>query len=699
MFSLPVKAESYFSKKCKEAHFSESNENNEVIKQIEWLKKIFELDDCKKIEQKIKSLKSFSQIIPTEYTSFGNKNRFKPFELLDPKLSEDFSKFDPFLIKQTFLDLHLFKEFENLSHFFFDGDDYNQIDLCQWIEKAPHVKSVSIARTENINNSKCIIDRNLKVFILGEYKPTTFSYKIKDQIYGIDNFVGNIEDMYLYSRLSYLGLEKYSGTSSLRILSENKNLTNLHANIRNIETPQDIISLPYLRYLSLNCYEDDSSKSLESEEKRNCKKRSLKNIEFLRPLEFLNGLDLSDNEITDLSPIANFKFLEKLSLRSNKVEEFPNLKVLKTLRFLDLSQNKIKNISNLKEAKRLEYLNLSTNQISEIIEATALKELKFLAIGNNPITDFSKMSGLKKLKLLNIDSSPLINKSYGLAINARPILKNIFPIKEESEWAELILFGDNNRDQSIRSTQSTKYNQELNLKDLSNIKVLSLANTLFSKITIKDLHELRYLDLSNSKHLNSYPAKIEFLNLKNSNVENISFINSLKNLNALDLSENQIDTSIILNRIESLETLRVQKCGLKSADLISNYPNLVYLDIDKNQLTSFEYSSTKIYMIDLSHNLITKLPDFSRSPELRHVFLNYNLIKNLDILKTYPPRKDILSIDVNFNQIENLLVFKDANLNAYNLSLEGNDFNKFITGGCPVDTTNKSVTNFCISKN
>lgn len=699
MFSLPVKAESYFSKKCKEAHLSESNENNETIKQIEWLKKIFDLDDCKKIEHKIRSLKSFSQIIATEYSSFGNRNRFKPFELLDPKLSEDFSKFDPVLIKQTFLDLHLFKDFKNLSHFFFDGDDYNQIDLCQWIEKAPHVKSVTIARTENINNSKCIIDRNLKVFIIGEYKPTTFSYKIKDQIYGIDNFVGNIEDMYLYSRLSYLGLEKYSGTSSLRILSENKNLTNLHANIRNIETPQDIISLPYLRYLSLNCYEDDGSKPLDSEEERNCKKRSLKNIEFLRPLEFLNGLDLSNNEIIDLSPIANFKFLEKLSLRSNKVEEFSDLKVLKTLRFLDLSHNKIKNISNLKAARRLEYLNLSTNQISKIKEVTALKELKFLAIGNNPITDFRNLSGLEKLKLLDIDSSPLINKSYELTIIARPTLKNIFPIKEEREWAELILFGDKNRDQSIRNTQPTKYNQELNLKSLSNIKVLSLANTLFTKTTIKDLHELRYLDLSNSKHQTNYPARIEFLNLKNSNVVNISFINSLKKLNVLDLSENQINTAIKLNKIDSLETLRVQKCGLKSADFISNYPNLVFLDIDKNQLTSFEYSSKKIYMIDLSHNLISELPDFSRSPELRHVFLNFNLIKNLDILKTYLPRKDILSIDVNSNQIENLLVFKDANLNAYDLSLEGNNLNKFITGGCPVDTSNRSVTNFCRSIN
>jgi|GEM_PF-4856779 len=58
-------------------------------------------------------------------------------------------------------------------------------------------------------------------------------------------------------------------------------------------------------------------------------------------------LDLSDNNITDVTPIASFSILEELDLSNNKITSCAPLLALKNLTKLDLSGNPLEDASNL----------------------------------------------------------------------------------------------------------------------------------------------------------------------------------------------------------------------------------------------------------------------------------------------------------------------------------------------------------------
>lgn len=76
-------------------------------------------------------------------------------------------------------------------------------------------------------------------------------------------------------------------------------------------------------------------------------------------------LDLSNNEISDLSDLWNLYRLEELYLANNEIGYIDALSNLSRLRVIDLSGNQIDDISPLFELKHLEYLNLMDNKIPQ----------------------------------------------------------------------------------------------------------------------------------------------------------------------------------------------------------------------------------------------------------------------------------------------------------------------------------------------
>ena len=74
-------------------------------------------------------------------------------------------------------------------------------------------------------------------------------------------------------------------------------------------------------------------------------------------------LDLSNNEISDISDLWTLARLEELYLANNEIGYIDVLSNLQKLRVIDLSGNQIDDISPLFELKHLEYLNLLDNKI------------------------------------------------------------------------------------------------------------------------------------------------------------------------------------------------------------------------------------------------------------------------------------------------------------------------------------------------
>lgn len=145
--------------------------------------------------------------------------------------------------------------------------------------------------------------------------------------------------------------------------------------------------------------------------------KSIKGLEFATNLEYL---DLSENEITDISPIKNLKKLEMLEIDRNIIEDISPLKDLTNLKHLNLYSNYIKDISPLKNLVNLEFLDLHYNLDDDringgVVDISPLKnmnKLYKLDLSDNNVEDISSLPSLENMKQLMINGNHVKDISY-----------------------------------------------------------------------------------------------------------------------------------------------------------------------------------------------------------------------------------------------------------------------------------------------
>ena len=138
----------------------------------------------------------------------------------------------------------------------------------------------------------------------------------------------------------------------------------------------------------------------------------IKNLLGLENAVNLEKLDLNENEISDLSPIAKLNKLTKLSLIRNRISDLQPLSELTNLEYLDLYANKIEDISPLAKLTNLKHLDLHNNNdqtgdpvhptisggIKDISVVKNLTKLEMLSLGSNNISDISPIKNLTNIK-------------------------------------------------------------------------------------------------------------------------------------------------------------------------------------------------------------------------------------------------------------------------------------------------------------
>ncbi|XP_053572364.1 leucine-rich repeat and guanylate kinase domain-containing protein [Bombina bombina] len=154
--------------------------------------------------------------------------------------------------------------------------------------------------------------------------------------------------------------------------------------------------------------------------------RMLQSIQLLCKYIHLQKLDVSCNEITDLSCVSHMPYLTELKASNNKLTTFfdfappknlqvvdlsfnlitdmKDLSVHKVLRTLILNNNKITEIKGLENCRSLSHLNLSHNQISSICDFGSLP-IKTLCLGSNQIKNISGLDNLKNLQTLDLSGN------------------------------------------------------------------------------------------------------------------------------------------------------------------------------------------------------------------------------------------------------------------------------------------------------
>jgi internalin A len=159
----------------------------------------------------------------------------------------------------------------------------------------------------------------------------------------------------------------------------------------------------------------------------------------------LRSLNLSANQITDLSPLSQLTNLQILHLSSNKISDLTPLSELSNLHSLSLSQNQIRDITPLSGLTNLGTcfgggVTLASNQITDITPLANLTNLGALDIHNNLITDVTPLANLTNLWILDLrnnqieDVMPLVwltgLDSFGLMLHGNPVASDTEQLAE-----------------------------------------------------------------------------------------------------------------------------------------------------------------------------------------------------------------------------------------------------------------------------
>lgn len=159
-----------------------------------------------------------------------------------------------------------------------------------------------------------------------------------------------------------------------------------------------------------------------STETINASAASLDKLDDLAYFKNLTTLNISSNQLTDLTPLASLTKLCILdagnvySTGSNRFADLTPLSGLTELRSLSLLKAGIDNVSPLHTLTNLTELILGFNNLRDISDLSGLTRLETLSLEGNSITDISALSNLRSLSYLGLTNNPIsdLTPLYGL---------------------------------------------------------------------------------------------------------------------------------------------------------------------------------------------------------------------------------------------------------------------------------------------
>ncbi|RMF39037.1 MAG: hypothetical protein D6753_14695 [Planctomycetota bacterium] len=158
----------------------------------------------------------------------------------------------------------------------------------------------------------------------------------------------------------------------------------------------------------------------------------IKSLAGLEHCLAVQEIDLEDNEIVDLAPMAGLKLLLSINLAGNQIESVEPLKELDRVQYLDLSRNKIKDISPLAKMTNMRSLYLSENRIEDISVVKHMPKIWTLYLAGNPVQDFAPISQLKWLSSLDLSHCKLSDLEF-----LRPLTELKYVNLRNNEIADL----------------------------------------------------------------------------------------------------------------------------------------------------------------------------------------------------------------------------------------------------------------------
>ena len=274
----------------------------------------------------------------------------------------------------------------------------------------------------------------------------------------------------------------------------------------------------------LYIYEDDVTDLSPIAELTNLKILVLFNnpIADLSPVAGLTQLELLLVErtfVTDLSPLAGLTNLETLRLQSNQIIDLSPLAGLTNLKLLWLSRNQIVDLSPLSDLAELNDLQLSQNRISDVSFLSGLSGLQTLGLEQNVISNLAPLSGMQALRQLFLTANLIsdLTPLQGLA-NLETLGLGQNRVKELSPLSDLMRLRDLRLDSN-------------DVSDLSPLRDLELDDLDVGRTGVS---------LDDVTTLPRFPDGFHSLGLDGLGISDVTPLASLSRLRRLSLADNLI---------------------------------------------------------------------------------------------------------------------------------------------------------------
>lgn len=341
------------------------------------------------------------------------------------------------------------------------------------------------------------------------------------------------------------------------------------------------------------------------------------NIRHLEGLpRTLNELDLSFNDLNELTSFLPVPELLFLSAQSNSIDSFSCLAQNTILTRLNLGNNRLKDLAGLERLNNLVTLQLELNSLQGALDFSKydLPQLQELRLNNNKITSINGLGGLKKLAILDLANNFLTEFSCPETL---PKLK------------KLILSSNQLKYFSVKSFPSLRVlridgNEIRHIDGLDSLQHLWEVSAMFQRTErvtqdfCKDITDVSRLNLSgNGAFFRNFYREVCLESFYNVNVLKLQAVNLKKITNVfVETFPNVRHLNLNFNNIQDILGL-ANLCSLKELYLVHNNVRQI-----EPFLSSLVQSRGTLEVLDLKMNPCTAgfYPDILKKLQKNHTF-------------------------------------------------------------------------------
>ena len=330
----------------------------------------------------------------------------------------------------------------------------------------------------------------------------------------------------------------------------------------------------------------------------------ISSLEGLQYATSMFWIDVSKNNITDISPLANLElFIIDLSYNNlSGTIDFAQLNWVLADN-ITLSHNNIESVLNADTLSFAMFLDLSYNKLSDAAELLGFSSLETLLVNNNCYSLNPADADLGYFAQIESENAGMIEFVYAPQLVGEITEDFILDITDANLLDALIEKGvDITGDGKISACELGNVYTKLDLSNCGISDISALAYAVNVPALDLSLNEIESVDA-----LAGF-VKLKELDISYNKISDISALSASTALTSLDAAGNSIEDISVVAGFTALVNLDLSCNNISDASALEGLANLKTLSLSDNFISSVSFASS-FETLDLSYNVFTTVAD------------------------------------------------------------------------------------------